>query len=142
LPILSRLAPEARVVGIAIGGGGDNFSALQRFASQMADVIGELPARPLLVISSDMNHFASDAENRILDRIALDAIETLDPANVFQTIHLHRISMCGVFPCVIVMETLRRLGALKRCELVGYATSADANGGRQRVVGYAGMLFG
>jgi AmmeMemoRadiSam system protein B/AmmeMemoRadiSam system protein A len=141
LPILARLAPKTRVVGIAIGGG-DNFSALQRFASQMAGVIGELPERPLLVISSDMNHFANDAENRILDRIALDAIETLDPANVFQTIQLHRISMCGVYPCVIVMETLRQLGALNRCELVGYATSADANGGRQRVVGYAGMLFG
>jgi AmmeMemoRadiSam system protein B/AmmeMemoRadiSam system protein A len=141
LPILARLAPQARVVGIAIGGG-DSFSALQRFAVQMADVLREMPERPLLVISSDMNHFADDNENRILDRIALDAIETLDPAHVFQTVSLHRISMCGMYPCVIVMETLRQLGALKRSELVGYATSADADGPRNRVVGYAGMLFG
>jgi AmmeMemoRadiSam system protein B len=141
LPILARLAPQTRVVGISIGGG-DNLPALQRFASQLAGVLGELPERPLLVISSDMNHFANDAENRILDRIALDAVETLDPANVFQTVQLHRISMCGLYPCVIVMETLRQLGLLKRCELVGYATSAEAGAPRDRVVGYAGMLFG
>jgi len=141
LPILARLAPQTRVVGISIGGG-DNLPALQRFASQLADVLRDLAERPLLVISSDMNHFANDAENRILDRIALDAIETLDPAHVFQTVLLHRISMCGLYPCVIVMETLRQLGLLNRCELVGYTTSAEATGSGDRVVGYAGMLFG
>ncbi|MGA2798552.1 MAG: AmmeMemoRadiSam system protein B [Thermoguttaceae bacterium] len=141
LPILARLAPQVQVVGITIGGG-DNLPALQRFASQLAGVLSDLEERPLLVISSDMNHFASDSENRILDRIALDAIETLDPAHVFETVRLHGISMCGMHSCVIVMETLRKLGSLRRCELVGYATSADAEGPRNRVVGYAGMLFG
>jgi AmmeMemoRadiSam system protein B/AmmeMemoRadiSam system protein A len=141
LPILARLAPQAKVTGIVIGGG-DSLPALQHFAAQMADALTDLPERPLLVISSDMNHFANDAENRILDRIALDAIETLDPAHVFQTVSLHRISMCGLYPCVIVMETLRRLGSLNRCEPAGYATSADADGPKDRVVGYAGMLFG
>jgi len=141
LPILARLAPQVRVVGISIGAA-DDLAALQWFATQLAGVLSDLPERPLLIISSDMNHFAEDAENRILDRIALDAIETLDPAQVFQTVRLHRISMCGLYPCVIVMETLRQLGSLKRCELVGYATSADADGPRDRVVGYAGMLFG
>jgi AmmeMemoRadiSam system protein B/AmmeMemoRadiSam system protein A len=141
LPILARLAPQAQVVGITIGGG-DNLSTLQRFASQLAGVLRDMPERPLLIISSDMNHFAGDSENRILDHIALDAIETLDPAHVFETVRQHGISMCGVYPCVIVMETLRQLGSLNRCELVGYATSADAEGPRNRVVGYAGMLFG
>jgi AmmeMemoRadiSam system protein B/AmmeMemoRadiSam system protein A len=141
LPILARLAPQAQVVGISIGGG-ENLPALQRFASQLAGVLGDMPQRPLLVISSDMNHFASDSENRILDHIALDAIETLDPVHVFETVRMHNISMCGLYPCVIVMETLRQLGSLSRCELVGYATSADAEGPHSRVVGYAGMLFG
>ena len=44
-------------------------------------------------------------------------------------------------PAVLVMETLRRLDALNRCEPVGYATSAEASGDTSRVVGYAGMLF-
>jgi AmmeMemoRadiSam system protein B len=95
-----------------------------------------------LVISSDMNHFADDAQTRRLDRLALDAVATLDPENVYETVRRNRISMCGMAPCVAAMEALRWLGCLKRCEAVGYATSADAGGGTYRVVGYAGVLFG
>jgi len=88
-----------------------------------------------------MNHFADDAETRRLDRLALDALESLDPKQVFDTVLDERISMCGMIPAVTVMETLRNLGSLSRCEKVGYATSAEASGDTHRVVGYAGMLF-
>ena len=43
---------------------------------------------------------------------------------------------------MIVMEALRQLNQLAKCERVGYATSADVSGDKSRVVGYAGMLFG
>ncbi len=140
LPLLARLAPQVRVVGIAIGDG--TLPELLRFGGEMAAVLGQLENRPLLVISSDMNHFADDAGTRSLDRLALDAIETLDPAHIYETVRRNRISMCGLGPCVVVMEALRQLGCLTRCELAGYATSADAGAPSDRVVGYAGMLFG
>ena len=90
-------------------------------------MLAGLPEMPLLVISSDMSHVPSDAEARRLDRIALDAVESLDPARLFETVKTHNITMCGLRPAVIVMETLRRLGRLTRCEPVGYATSADVS---------------
>ena len=141
LPLVARLAPHARVVGIAIQGG--DLVSLGRFADELAGAILQenLPDRPLLVISSDMNHHSQDTETRRRDRLALDAIEALDPAGLYETVIEHGISMCGVLPAVIVMETLRRLGSLSRCELVGYATSADAFGDRRSTVGYAGVLF-
>jgi len=139
LPLLARLAPQLRVVGITVGGGG--LADLLRFGDQMADVLRNMPERPLLIISSDMNHFADDTATRRVDRLALDAIQSLDPERVYNTVWKNRISMCGIGPCVIVMETLRRLGCLNRCETVGYATSADAGGPVDRVVGYAGLLF-
>jgi len=46
-----------------------------------------------------------------------------------------------VLPAVLVMETLRRLDSLSKCESVGYATSAEASGDRSHVVGYAAALF-
>jgi len=140
LPLLARLAPEARVVGITIGGG--ELASVQRFAQQMAEVLRDLKPRPLLVISSDMNHFADDAETRRLDRMALDAMESLDPQRLYETVRENRISMCGALPAVIVMETLRQWDCLTRCQSVGYSTSADAGGDTDRVVGYAGMLLG
>jgi AmmeMemoRadiSam system protein B len=96
----------------------------------------------LLLISSDMNHFATEEENRRLDQIALGAMESLDPARLLETVRRHDISMCGVLPAVIVMETLRQLGKLHRSERVAYGTSADVSGDTSRVVGYAGLLLG
>ncbi len=140
LPLLARLAPHARVVGITVGGG--ELAGLRRFAQQMAEVLGDGRPRPLLVISTDMNHFADDAETRRLDRLALDAIQTLDPDRLYDTVRRHGISMCGMMPAVIVMETLRQWNSLSRCESVGYATSADAGGDTDRGVGYAGLPLG
>ncbi|MCP4814414.1 MAG: AmmeMemoRadiSam system protein B, partial [Planctomycetaceae bacterium] len=140
LPLLAQLAPQTRVVGIALGGG-----SLQRcldFGRGLAEVIRQQPSPPLLIISSDMNHFAGDDENRRLDEIALAALETLDPANVFQTVTEHNISMCGLRPAVVVLETLRQLNQLSKSQRTGYATSAEVSGDTSRVVGYAGMLFG
>lgn len=139
LPFLARLAPESRVVGIAMHGG--EFPRLERFAEQLAGVIRGLPERPLLLISSDMNHYADDASTRRLDRIALDALESLDPHRLYESATKNRISMCGMLPAVAALLTLRCLGALTRCEPVGYTTSAENSGDYNRVVGYAGMLF-
>jgi AmmeMemoRadiSam system protein B len=140
LPLLARLAPQSKVVGITIGGG--DLAGLLEFGRQMAAVLRDDEPRPLLVISSDMNHFADEAETRRVDRLALDAMETLDPERLYRTVRDERISMCGMFPAVIVMETLRAWDRLSKFELVGYATSAESSGDTIRVVGYAGVLLG
>jgi AmmeMemoRadiSam system protein B/AmmeMemoRadiSam system protein A len=140
LPLLARLAPRTRVVGIALGAG--DLDRCRELAAGLAEVLRRRPDPPLLVISSDLNHYASDAENRRLDAIALEALERLDPAHLYETVLQHKISMCGLFPAVVVLETLRQLGMLKKSQRVAYATSADATGDPSRVVGYAGMLFG
>lgn len=138
LPLLARLAPRTRVVGIVVGGGG--WERCREFAAGLAQVLREVTPRPLLLISSDMNHFANDRENRRLDEIALQALEKRDPEYLLRTIRGHNISMCGVLPAVITLETLRLLGGLVDTQRVGYATSAEVSGDTTRVVGYAGML--
>jgi AmmeMemoRadiSam system protein B len=95
------LAPIAKVVGITIGAG--DLATCRRFAEGLARVIRALPQPPLLVISSDMNHFATDAENRRLDEMALAAMERLDPELLLTTCERNHISMCGVLPAAIVM---------------------------------------
>jgi len=140
LPFIARFAPQTKVVGIAIGGG--NLTRCREFADGLVKVISALDEPPLLVISSDMNHYASDAETRRLDEMALAAMETLDAEKLYETVTSRHISMCGMLPAVIVMETLRRLKKLKRMERVAYGTSGDVSGDKSRVVGYAGMLIG
>lgn len=144
LPILARLAPQVRVTGIVIGRG--DLAQLQRLAQQLAGALEGLPEQPLLVVSSDMSHEQNRSDNeayaRQMDRAALDAMKTLDPAQLYRTVASKGITMCGFRPAVLAMETLHRLGRLSRCEEVGYATSMDSPSGRpDYVVGYAGLLF-
>ncbi|WP_417387358.1 AmmeMemoRadiSam system protein B [Gimesia sp.] len=139
LPLIQRLAPQSKVVGIAIGSG--NLPRCEEFAEGLARVIQAMPEPPLLLISSDMNHFATDTENRRLDELALEKMRSLDPDGLLETVRENHISMCGVLPAVMVMKTLQKLGKLKQIEQVGYATSGDVTGDSSRVVGYAGLLI-
>lgn len=139
LPFIARLAPGTRVVGIAIGGG--DLETCDQFAAGLAEVLRQFDERPLLLISSDMNHFADDAETRRLDRLAVAELERLSPDALYETTTRNHISMCGMLPAVIVLKTLQRLNALSEAKLIGYGTSADVSGDTSRVVGYAGMTF-
>jgi AmmeMemoRadiSam system protein B len=139
LPILEKLAPQAQVVGVALHGG--SWQDIQQAAAELADLLQRLEKRPLLVISSDMNHYAPEMENRRRDRMALDALATGDPQHLLRVCRENDISMCGVVPAALVMETLHRLGVEFRVEEVDYTTSAEASGDKSQVVGYAGALF-
>jgi AmmeMemoRadiSam system protein B len=136
LPILERVAPDVKIVGLALHGG--TWSEIEKAAEGLAEALRSLPERPLLVISSDMNHFADDAENRRLDRIALDAFKSGNPQLLLDTCREQQISMCGVVPAALVMATLHKLGQAFTVEELNYATSADHGGEKSRVVGYAG----
>jgi AmmeMemoRadiSam system protein B/AmmeMemoRadiSam system protein A len=139
LPLLERIAPKSHVVGLALNGG--SWQDIQQAASEFAGFLRTLPEIPLLVISSDMNHYAPDDENRRRDRLALDAMATCDPKTLIDTCRENEISMCGVVPAAFVMETLRQLGQPFKVTQVDYATSADVTGDKTQVVGYAGALL-
>lgn len=139
LPILARLAPAAQVLGLVIREG--DYNMLCRAADALAKLLESLPEPPLLVVSTDMHHYSDDATTRKLDAEALEALRRPDPRLLWETVRRRGIKMCGYRPAVLVMETLRRLGRLNRCEQVGYATSADASGDTREVVGYAGLLW-
>lgn len=139
LPFIAKLNPRAKVVGITIGGG--DWDRCRAFATGLAKVLSNRQGETLLVISSDMNHYAADEENRRLDEVAMTALEGLDAENVLQTVVGHGISMCGVLPAVMIMEAVKQTAGLKKATRVDYATSADVSGDKSRVVGYCGMLF-
>ncbi len=138
LPLLERFGRQCKIVGLALGGG--SWPDIRAAADAFADAIGDLDPRPLLVISSDMNHYAPDAENRRLDRLALDAMATGDPEHLIEVCRKHEISMCGLVPAALILQTLHNLGQKFKVVEVEYATSGDVSGQRSQVVGYAGCL--
>jgi len=135
VPLLLARQPALRIVPIVVGGiVADECVELGR---AIARAIGDDDV--LVVASSDMSHFLSDAETRRRDRTALDALVTGDPDALIDAVVAHDVSMCGVRPAAAMLAYARERGA-GRPRLVGYATSGDASGDRDRVVGYAGVV--
>ena len=139
LPMLARLKSNVKVVGVTMVGG--DWDEIEESAAQFANFLKHGVSKPLLVISSDMNHYATEETTRNVDKMALDTIRGLNPERFFETIMAKQISMCGVYAAAFVLRTLQILGDLNETVPVGYTTSGAVSGDMQRVVGYAGMLF-
>lgn len=144
VPLIARFAPAAKVVGAVIGRAtvDELTAAAANFAEFLQNEEKSGKNAPLILISSDMNHFSNDETTRRLDALALDALESLDPTRLWETVRREKISMCGVLPAFFVLTALGKIGKLGKAVKIGYATSGDSSGDRERVVGYAGYLFG
>ena len=138
LPFLQSLQPQLRFVPIALGTG--RLEVLEQLGLALADVIAQHGEPVLMVASSDMNHYESDAVTRVKDHRAIERILTLDPRGLHEVVTQQDISMCGYGPTVAMLTAARQLGA-KSAELVKYATSGDVSGDRDMVVGYAGVVI-
>jgi AmmeMemoRadiSam system protein B len=137
LPFMQIVQSDFRFVPIALGT--SQFEILEQLGRALADVITAQSDPVLIVASSDMNHYESDAVTRVKDHRAIERILTLDPRGLFDVVTQQDISMCGLGPAVSMLTAARQLGA-KSAELVKYATSGDISGDRNMVVGYAGIV--
>jgi len=139
LPFLQHCQPELRVLPVCLRH--LSFAACLALGEALARAVVRAGEPVGLVASSDMTHYEPDDRARERDRAAIDAALTMDPRALYDTVHALEISMCGVIPATVVLAAARSLGATG-AHLVAYATSGDASGDRQQVVGYAGICFG
>jgi len=137
LPFLQLRQPGLRFVPIALRTG--QFEPLEQLGLALANVIAAQKDSVLIVASSDMNHYESDAVTRVKDHRAMERILTLDARGLYDVVTEQNVSMCGFGPAVAMLTAARQLGA-KSAELVKYATSGDISGDRESVVGYAGVV--
>lgn len=138
LPFLQRAAPSFSFVPIVLGS--VHWETLESLGRALAQVIVAESEPVLLIASSDMNHYESDAVTRVKDRKAIDAILALEPRKLFEAVRDENISMCGYAAAVTTLMAARDLGATS-AELVRYATSGEVNGDLQEVVGYTGIVI-
>jgi len=138
LPFLRRLNRDVRFVPVTLQK--TDLAYCQAVGRAVAEVVGAWPEPVLLVSSTDLNHYESEAVSNRKDRLAVEAILSLDPERLQRTVREHRISMCGIAPTTALLAAVRDLGA-GRAELVRYMTSGDVSGDYERVVGYCGVII-
>ena len=138
LPFLQVLASDFQFVPIALGT--VQYDELRETGEAIAKVVAAQKEPVLILTTSDMNHYEDDATTRRKDHKAIEQLLKLDAGGLYDTVRSEGISMCGLGPSVTMLVAAKHLG-VTRAELVKYATSADVNGERAEVVGYAGMIF-
>lgn len=138
IPFLQRQSPDFTFVPIAVGA--VSYEALVALGLGIAKTLQECHQQALLVASSDMNHYEPDGITRQKDHKAIERILALDPAGLLDVLRSERITMCGYGPVIATLTGARQLGAREGI-LEKYATSADAGGSRDSVVGYAGIMI-
>ena len=136
LPFLMRRRPDIEVLPVCL----QHLSADEclRLGAALAEIVRAGGERIGIVASSDMTHYQPDAVARQLDQLAIDAALRRDPRQLYDTVHREGITMCGVIPATVALETANRLGATD-AHLVAYATSGEVSGDVSAVVGYAGI---
>lgn len=115
------------------------YLACKEIGLAIAGAVSRSDRPTLLVASTDMSHYVDEAQAKLMDHRAIDAILALDPERLHQVVRRERITMCGVHPTAAMLVAARELGAAS-AELVSYATSGDVTKDDASVVGYAGLL--
>jgi AmmeMemoRadiSam system protein B len=136
LPLIAARQPKLRLAAIVLGG--LPFPECEALGAGIARAITGAAGPTLIVASSDMSHYLDDETARATDRLALAPLAAADARGLYDTVRAHGITMCGYIPATVALVAARALGAM-RATVVGYATSADAGGDRDRVVGYAAV---
>ncbi len=137
LPFLQILRADLCMVPVVLGT--DRYGAMEELGHAVARVVKAEDEPVLMIASSDMNHYESDAITRAKDRRAIARVLALDPRGLYDTVRLEGITMCGYAATVAMLIAACELGA-REAALVCYATSGDVTGELDRVVGYAGMV--
>lgn len=138
IPFLQRLAKDVQFVPIVLAS--DRYGALEELGHAIATAIRTSKEPVLIIASSDMNHYESEAETREKDDMAIAQVLKVDPRGLYDTVRANDISMCGYAATVATLVAARDLGAVEG-NLTRYDTSASVTGDYEQVVGYAGIVI-
>lgn len=138
LPFLQVRRPDVEIVPVCLGAA--SLPLCREVGDALATLVEEEKEPPILLASSDMNHYESRDVGRAKDDLALARIEAVDPEGLFQTVLARSITMCGFLPTTALLFAARALGA-SRAEIVARRDSGDETGDDSSVVGYAGVVI-
>lgn len=149
LPLVQETLPGASIVPLAVSAG-IGHAAIDA-GRRLGALLGRWRAGGVpvaLAISTDMAHYPPDDACEEVTEALLPSIREIDPAGLAAreiAIRGARIpglvcGMCGIQPAVLGLAALRAMGATTGLRIAA-ATSAAADGPRDRTVGYLTVAF-
>ncbi len=141
LPFLQTVQPNVPIVPIIMGT--QNSGAINSLMQAVVKAVKKLNRKVCIVASSDLSHYHSMKEAKIIDKQVYDAFSSFDYFR-FSLLHQSKnIEACGAGPIIVTMMACEQLGANKSFP-VEYKTSGDTEAGKyhsDRVVGYFSSIL-
>lgn len=137
IPFLQFILNDFTFVPVCVGT--SRWNDLESLADAIVQALKDASEPIQLIASTDMSHYIPAANAEKLDRLAFEAIQSLDARGLYDTVHQHHLSMCGYLPTTILLKAAKELGA-EKAELLVYTHSGKVTGDDQSVVSYAGFL--
>lgn len=137
LPFLQRTVEEFTFVPISLS----HLSSEECLELGIAifNLLQATPGKSLVIASSDLSHYFSPEQTEKLDRLALDQILNLNSEKLIGVVAQNSITMCGVLPAAVMLNTANAAGA-NRARLLKHCHSGDVTPMRE-VVGYASVAI-
>jgi len=145
VPFAQILFPQAKIVAAIVGEA--DAALCTRFGNALASVLKG--RRAVIVASSDLSHYPSAKDAEVADMKTLEAVTTLDPAELHTTVRTQMARRipnlstcaCGEAPIMAAMAAAKAMGATGG-KIVSYANSGNLPiGERERVVGYGAVVL-
>ncbi len=133
VPFLQVAMPDTPIVPVLFGSDPDEWHI--RLGERLAAM---LDPSDLVVASTDLSHFLSEARANAIDRHTIDVILGQDCRAACAGVADDTCSMCGGTAVVTAMACALAMGA-NDWRLLDYRTSGAASGDYHRVVGYAAI---
>jgi AmmeMemoRadiSam system protein B len=137
VPFIQIINPDAKILPVTISSG--ELTKLLSAGQEIGRLLHANDGDLLVVASTDMSHFIDADSASVKDQKAIDKIMNLDPAGLFEIVRSENISMCGVYPTVMMLSAAIEAGA-KNTELVEYTHSGKVSGDHHEVVAYLSLV--
>ncbi|MCI4335113.1 MAG: AmmeMemoRadiSam system protein B [Thermoplasmata archaeon] len=134
MPWLDYVLPHPRMVALSV-----SYGSLAFLTDVGAAVRKGIRGRDVLLLAStDFSHYVPAEEAQRKDRLALAAIRTRRPEELYETVRAHEISMCGVAPTTVLLGALEAESLEVRELRWGHSGEVEP---MPDVVGYASLLL-
>ncbi len=136
LPFLQYIGgASTRILPVSIAhlGSADALELVEDMGQAIAQALAGKSA--VVIASTDLSHYESQAGARAQDALFLDKLLAMDPEGLIDVVYSRGISSCGAVGVAVMLKACIELGASSPRRLT-YYTSGDVTGDVTQVVGY------
>ncbi len=144
LPFLQVVLDAFKIVPVMVADDMADADAMERLQALAQALAGLWDEQTVVVCSTDLSHLHDYEEVRRTDEYLVRLLGAFDVDGLAEALRSGRAQACGAVGLVTALHTARAVGAT-RVQVLGYTTSGDVTGDRQRgayTVGYVAAAVG